>query len=58
MNSVAGEAGCRSNDYLVKIQGQDVFEMSHEQAKKLITTAGNMLNLVIERSGILKKKYK
>ena len=49
MNSVAGESGCRSNDYLVKICGQEVFDMSHEYAKKLIKDAGNSLQLVLER---------
>ena len=49
LNSVAGEAGCRSNDYLVKIQGQDVFNMGHDKAKSLIRDAGNSLSLVIER---------
>lgn len=49
MNSIAGYAGCRSNDYLVKINGQDVFNLSHEQAKALIKNAGDTLTLVVER---------
>ncbi len=49
LNSVAGLAGCRTNDYLVKIAGKDVFEMSHEEAKGLIRKAGNTLTMVIER---------
>ena len=49
LNSVAGKAGCRSNDYLVKIQGQDVFNMSHDEAKKIIGGAGSHLSLVVER---------
>ena len=49
LNSVAGRAGCRSGDYLVKIAGQDVFGLSHDQAKKVIASAGDKLTMVIER---------
>jgi len=49
LNSVAGEAGCRSNDYLVKINGVDVFTLSHDKAKQLIKDGGDKLSLVIER---------
>ena len=49
LNSVAGEAGCRSNDYLVKINGTDVFNLSHDKAKQLIKSGGDRLELVIER---------
>ena len=49
LNSVAGEAGCRSNDYLVKINGVDVFNLSHDKAKQLIKSGGDRLELVIER---------
>ena len=52
LNSVAGEAGCRSNDYLVKINGVDVFQMSHDKAKQLIRDGGDKLSLVIERYGM------
>ena len=46
---MAGEAGCRSNDYLVKINGVDVFNLSHDKAKQLIKSGGDRLELVIER---------
>jgi len=49
LSSIAGYAGVKSNDYLVKIGGQDVFNLSHEQAKALIKNAGDRLVLVVER---------
>ena len=38
-----------SGDYLVKISGQDVFQLGHEEAKDLIRKAGNKLSMVVER---------
>merc|ERR1711962_1222976 len=49
LDSIASHSGCKSGDYLVKIQGQDVFQLNHEEAKDLIRKAGNKLNLVVER---------
>jgi len=49
LDSLAGRAGCQSNDYLVKINGQSVFELDHNDAINLIKQAGNNLTLVIER---------
>lgn len=49
LDSIAGKAGVRNNDYLVKINGQSVFEMSHNEAINCIKQAGNNLNLVVER---------
>lgn len=49
LNSVAGLGGCRSNDYLVQINGRSVFEMTHNEAKNIITNSGESLDLVIER---------
>ena len=34
---------------MVKINGENVFDLGHEQAKDLIRRAGNKLNLVVER---------
>eukprot|EP00095_Tigriopus_kingsejongensis_P010683 maker-scaffold261_size233860-snap-gene-1.24 protein:Tk10683 transcript:maker-scaffold261_size233860-snap-gene-1.24-mRNA-1 annotation:"pdz and lim domain protein 3" len=49
INSVAGLGGCRPNDYLVQINGRNVFELTHDEAKNLITNSGESLDLVIER---------
>ncbi len=46
---MAGKAGIRSGDYLVKINGRDVFHMGHEEAKREMAKGGDKLNLVIER---------
>ena len=34
---------------MVKINGEDVFQLGHEEAKELIRKAGNKLNMVVER---------
>ena len=49
LDSIASHSGCKSGDYLVKINGENVFEMGHEEAKDVIRKAGNKLNLVVER---------
>ncbi|TRY77272.1 hypothetical protein TCAL_06948 [Tigriopus californicus] len=49
LNSVAGLGGCRSNDYLVQINGRSVFELTHNEAKNIIMNSGEALDLVIER---------
>ena len=33
----------------MKINGEDVFQLGHEEAKELIRKAGNKLNMVVER---------
>ena len=49
MDSIASHSGCKSGDYLVKINGEDVFQLGHEEAKDLIRKAGNKLSMVVER---------
>merc|ERR1711872_902294 len=49
LDSIASHSGCKSGDYLVKINGEDVFQLGHEEAKELIRKAGNKLNMVVER---------
>jgi len=49
LDSIASHSGCRSGDYLVKISGEDVFQLGHDQAKELIRKAGNKLSMVVER---------
>jgi len=49
LDSIASHSGCKSGDYLVKISGEDVFQLGHEEAKDLIRKAGNKLVMVVER---------
>merc|ERR1711892_1055019 len=49
LDSIGGHSGCKSGDYLVKISGEDVFQLGHEEAKDLIRKAGNKLVMVVER---------
>jgi len=49
LDSIASHSGCKSGDYLVKIGGEDVFNLGHEEAKELIRKAGNNLKMVVER---------
>ena len=48
-NSVAYEAGLKQRDYLYEINGVNVLEMSHDECTKLIKSAGNTLDLKVER---------
>jgi len=49
LDSIASHSGCKSGDYLVKISGEDVFQLGHEEAKDLIRRGGNKLVMVVER---------
>ncbi len=49
LNGIAGKAGVCTNDYLVKINGRDVFHMTHEEAKREIARGGDQLTMVVER---------
>jgi len=49
LDSLASHSGCKTGDYLVKISGEDVFCLTHDEATQLVKKAGNTLNLVIER---------
>merc|ERR1711892_1043542 len=49
LDGIASHSGCKSGDYLVKIGGEDVFNLGHEDAKDLIRKAGNKLSMVVER---------
>ena len=53
LDSIASHSGCKSGDYLVKINGENVFNLGHEEAKDLIRRAGNKLNLVVERGEMI-----
>jgi len=54
-NSLAAKIGLKPNDFLNSIAGKEVFQMTHEEAEKAITVAGNRFNMVIERVNF--KKY-
>jgi len=47
--SLAAKMGLTASDFLISIAGQDVYEMTHEQAEKTIMNAGNKFSMVIER---------
>jgi len=45
----AADAGLKEHDFLISVQGQEIFEMSHKDVVKIIQGAGNTLSLSIER---------
>jgi len=47
--SLAAKIGLQPNDFLNSIAGMEVFQMTHEEAERAITLAGNRFNMVIER---------
>ena len=47
--SPAEAAGLKEWDYVWSINGQEVFEMSHNQICSLIKGAGTSIQLVVER---------
>jgi len=47
--SLAAKMGLTASDFLISIAGQEVYEMTHEQAEKTIMNAGNKFSMVIER---------
>ena len=48
--SPAGSAGLKNLDYLVKVNGREVFEMKHAEVVKLIKECtGDALEMEIER---------
>jgi C-terminal processing protease CtpA/Prc len=53
-NSPAGNAGLKNMDYLVKVNGQEVFDMNHNDLVKLIRDCkADTLELEIERLELL-----
>ncbi len=47
--SPANEAGVQVGDFLVSVQGQDVFDCDHASVVRTIRGAGKCLNLAVER---------
>ncbi len=41
--------GLKVHDFLISVNGQEVFEMNHDQVVKLINNSGSTLNLSVER---------
>jgi len=54
-DSLSAKVGLTANDLLISIAGQEVYEMTHEQAEKTIMNAGNKFSMVIEREGPSRK---
>jgi len=48
-NSLAANVGLKEKDFLNSIAGQEVFNMTHDEAEKAIMQAGNRFNMGIER---------
>ena len=46
---MAGSGGVRTNDYLVQVNGQNVFNLCHDQVKRLVKESGECMTLVVER---------
>lgn len=48
--SPAGSSGLKNLDYLIKVNGQEVFEMRHQDVVRLIKeSSGDTLELEVER---------
>ena len=47
--SPANDAGLKVGDFLISVQGMDVFECDHAQVVTAVKNAGNCLNLAVER---------
>ena len=45
----ADYAGLKPHDFLVSVQGKEIFDMNHKQVVELIKSVGNTLNITIER---------
>ena len=45
----ASYGGLKVHDFLISVNGQEVFEMNHGQLVKLIKTSGNTMELAVER---------
>jgi len=48
-NSIAYETGLKDRDYIVEINGTQIFEMDHNVCKDLIRKAGDNIKIKIER---------
>lgn len=52
-NSIAYESGLKDRDYIVEINGNKVFEISHDECKDLIRKAGDHMMIKIERGDFI-----
>jgi len=52
-NSIAYENGLKDRDYIVEINGNKVFEISHDECKDLIRKAGDHMMIKIERGDFI-----
>jgi len=51
--SPAGTAGLKNLDYLIKVNGKEVFDMGHNQLVQMIKSASDELQLEIERGEVV-----
>ena len=47
--SPANDAGLKVGDFLISVQGMDVFDCDHAQVVTAVKGAGNSLDLAVER---------
>lgn len=48
-NTIAYETGLKERDFIVEINGTQVFDMNHDVCKDLIKQAGDTIKIKIER---------
>ena len=48
-NTIAYETGLKERDFIVEINGTQVFDMDHDVCKDLIKQAGDTIKIKIER---------
>ena len=51
--SIAHNAGLRTKDYIVEVNGSQVFGMNHDDCKNLIKRAGDHVVLRVERGDFI-----
>jgi len=49
----ASYGGLKVHDFLISVNGQEVFDMNHPQLVKLIKTSGNTMELAVERGDFI-----
>ena len=47
--SIAAKSGLHAGDIVVKLAGQSADDMTHKKAQQAIVSAGNVLEIIVER---------